>query len=517
MTSIITQIQSGASNELLDTLKVDMQEIYTSYNTQVASEIAARLFTSGFELGQCFLELVVDLKDIMVIRNKASFAETMAKWEEKILKKYPERGPFCIKALRLATPIIGLAFDGFGLYMSVKYFMGWDNLSDADRATAVIGFVQTVVMTARDVAALVNVLRGKDPASFDYKITCLKWNNKVGANDVGGRNISAKDANGEVKSALDHEKIEGIQNPKAETMSDKLAAKVGTSEVAGEVTKEFSLMETATSVIAIAANIASCVCMGLQIQADYDEDMPPSIIAMDVTSEVVTSLQVVSGIVEVGAMVLGVESIAIPGVGFIIAFAGIVLMFCEIFVHRPKPRDPVDKYLDDHLDGFFNPMKQRPSMTLTYNVTPSVSLNQQGSIVIHISNPQTSTLHFTSISIAIPAGTEDTQLFIAPSGIDTTVTSPKAPTTNLVTYTLNSDQAVFQVAGSPVPNNSDGALMARITPVGTATSAQLPSGGLTLTVTGSVNAKAGSVRVKVQESAADRGGTIPNRDFYAYL
>lgn len=174
VTSITTQVQAGASGDLFDALKVDLQTIYAAYNTQVASAIAASIFTSGFELGQCFLELVVDLKDIMILRNKASFADMMAKWESKIMTKYPNKGPLLVKVLRAAMPIIGLGMDGFGLYMSVKYFMGWGDLSDADRASAVIGFIQTVVMTARDLAAVINVMRGKDPASFDFKLSCIK-------------------------------------------------------------------------------------------------------------------------------------------------------------------------------------------------------------------------------------------------------------------------------------------------------------------------------------------------------
>ncbi len=41
------------------------------------------------------------------------------------------------------------------------------------------------------------------------------------------------------------------------------------------------------------------------------------------------SLQVLSRMVELGAMVLGVECIAIPIVGFVVALIGVILMFCE--------------------------------------------------------------------------------------------------------------------------------------------------------------------------------------------
>lgn len=109
ITQLILQVQTGSSNELFDQLKVDLAELEKELQTNDAKKIAAILLSDSFELGQCFLEAIKDMKDIIAAKNKANFSEVMKKWEEKIMTKFPNQGGKLVKLLRWGTPLIGLA------------------------------------------------------------------------------------------------------------------------------------------------------------------------------------------------------------------------------------------------------------------------------------------------------------------------------------------------------------------------------------------------------------------------
>ncbi|KAG9254830.1 uncharacterized protein F5Z01DRAFT_673975 [Emericellopsis atlantica] len=504
---LILQVQTGSSTELLDQLKIDLASLQKHWGTNDANEIAARLFSAGYELGQCFIEVMKDMSDIISHQSKASFSEVMSRWENKVRLKYPDQGDRLVAGLRFGTAFIGLAIDALGLYQSIKYLQAWGTLTAPEKAEAVIGMVQMVVRTGTDLAKIIQTMRGKDPNSFDFKINCVKWNNTTG--EVGGHTVIERIENAEgdmlIQPALDDEKIGDIRE-----------------EAVEGITKTFRLSEAVASIIAIAANIAAAVCMGYQIRDDFKKGEAPGIEAMDIITEVVTCLQVLSGIAELGAMVLGIECIAIPVVGVLIAVVGIILMLCEMFVPRKPPPDPVKGYINDNKLGFLQPIPSPPAVALTYKLTgqsggTTVPEGQKCTITLSVTNPANLNIKFRSLALRLPVGSDGDELFVAPSGKDEK--TGKSPIYDVVTYDLDGKPDGWSVQGAPVANNTDGSMMAKIISTNNTDGSSIPAGGLTLHVTGTVNKTAGKVTFRLLEGAVSRPGVqdIPAGDYYTFL
>lgn len=106
---LILKIQTDSSSDLLKDLNVQLRELEKELATTEANEIAARLLGDSFELGQCFLQTMKDLGNIVAQRGKASFAELMKRWEANITANYPKNFTGLIRTLRFANVFIGAA------------------------------------------------------------------------------------------------------------------------------------------------------------------------------------------------------------------------------------------------------------------------------------------------------------------------------------------------------------------------------------------------------------------------
>ena len=63
-------------------------------------------------------------------------------------------------------------------------------------------------------------------------------------------------------------------------LDEQMAANVADPALAGEAAKTFSLAETVTGAIAVAANVATAVGIGFQIANDFETDQPAGIKAL---------------------------------------------------------------------------------------------------------------------------------------------------------------------------------------------------------------------------------------------
>lgn len=153
---------------------------------------------------------------------------------------------------------------------------------------------------------------------------------------------------------------------------------------------------------------------------------------------------------------------------------------------------------------------------LSYSLQNStVKCGTAVNLVINISNPSNSNLTFRYFTIRFYAGDADDHLFAAPAGGD--VTNRQPPTSDLVTYAVIYGQASFGVVGANRANPGDHSMVASITPVGNVKSVALPSGGIQVTLSGTINMTASTAKITVTEGAQNRGTNIPNSDYYTVL
>lgn len=154
--------------------------------------------------------------------------------------------------------------------------MNWSNLSDQDRALAIISVVQTTVNVCKDVASMIQKIRGKPPGSVDFQIECVKWNQSVGT-EAPKVNAQETDASGVVKNSpiLGEKGIEGVNSEKAEmTIEQQMGEVAADTKVAAKAAKTYSLAEAVCGSLMVVVNVASAVCIGFQIKEDFDTNQP---------------------------------------------------------------------------------------------------------------------------------------------------------------------------------------------------------------------------------------------------
>ena len=183
-----------------------------------------------------------------------------------------------------------------------------------------------------------------------------------------------------------------------------------------------------------------------------------------------------------------------------------------MFVPHKPPEDPVQKYLDDQKDVFISPLPPKPQPLLTYDVTSKVPLSQQGILTINVTDPKNTGTLIKSLLVRFTAGADDASLFINPTGSD----AKANPTTNIVTYAIGGGRTDFTIAGGKTAAVSDNSMMAKVYSSNADGFAIGPS-GLSITITGSVNAQAGTAVVKVSEGAASRPDKVAATDVYQYF
>ncbi|MCJ1300628.1 hypothetical protein MMC08_003425 [Hypocenomyce scalaris] len=133
---------------------------------------------------------------------------------------------------------------------------------------------------------------------------------------------------------------------------------------------------------------------------------------------------------------------------------------------------------------------------ITYDVTSKVLLSQQSILAINVTDPKNTGTLIKSLLVRFTTGSDDA--------------SPQARTTLLCGRTD------FTIAGGKTAAVSDNSVMAKFYSSNTDGFA-MGSIGLSITITGSVNAQAGTAVVKVSEGAASRPDKAAATDVYQYL
>lgn len=172
--------------------------------------------------------------------------------------------------------------QGYSIFSSVRLLMNWSNLSGQDKTNAIITIVNATANICKEVAEIIQRMRGLDPKSFDFQVQCVKWNQATGQEAPKVTDQEEKpDGSVSVSSNLDEKQIAAVNSVEAEApVEEQMGAAVNDVELAGKVEKTFGLGEVACAGFAVAANIASAVCLGFQIANDFETGQPPGIKAM---------------------------------------------------------------------------------------------------------------------------------------------------------------------------------------------------------------------------------------------
>lgn len=190
-----------------------------------------------------------------------------------------------------------------------------------------------------------------------------------------------------------------------------------------------------------------------------------------------------------------------------------------MFIPHKAPPDPVKTYIEDNKASFLEKVPPPPAVALTYNLLKeqggnTIEKGKYGTVVLSVNNTANVDIKFRSLSLRMPVGLDADELFVPPDGKDPT--TGKSPINNLVFYELMGNPDGWSVQGAPVANNTDGTMMAKIISTDKKDGSTIPEGGLTLQITGTVNATAGTVTFRMLEGAVSRPGVegIPAGDYY---
>jgi hypothetical protein len=219
---------------------------------------------------------------------------------------------------------LALAAFMYGLISSISAFKNWSNLSDEQRAQAIVDMVDLG-------AKLLATIADADPPEIYRALT--DWDSVMDdlAEDIA-RNMFS-----------DLEEGEELFGPVLPGLAESGEGSAGSlfKQMFGE---DSTLMEGAT-VLAAAGAVAFST---YQIYEDFKNDAGATREALDIIIGV-ANLAALTGTL---LLAVGVETTATAALGPIGAAIGLVLALVEMFLPQPEPERPTDKYLDDHGRAF---------------------------------------------------------------------------------------------------------------------------------------------------------------------
>lgn len=224
--------------------------------------------------------------------------------------------------------------QGYVLYNAIRFLMSWDDLTPAQRADAILQALEATMRGLYEIVGVYKAIKGVETSSLEFRRECVKWNR------ASSKKVQIKDDEGVEMTVLNKEKIEDVPRigPSGEvdptvpkkSMSEQMVDNVTDKNAVDEAVKEFSVSEVAISGVMIALNIAITVTMGMQLKEEWNQtNIDDGIRAMDTINLIVQCAQVISGAVEVVAVVVGSQCVAIPALGVVVLAAGMVMMLLE--------------------------------------------------------------------------------------------------------------------------------------------------------------------------------------------
>ncbi|KAI1172126.1 hypothetical protein F4777DRAFT_582249 [Nemania sp. FL0916] len=468
MEDLANKVASGdpsVDDDLKKEMKTDLDQLYATVQVTNAKDLAFQLFDAQTDLMENILIVIDFYKRRPMTGAQANAQGFFSKLEEKLDNtRFKAAFPY-LKGIMM------VGMQAYALYKAISFLMDWKDLSEAQRASAVLTCLEAVLRAIHDLASTWAEMRPMEPSSSAFKVRCVRWSNAS-----KGR-VKIEDEAGNEKPVIDQESVANVETiqedgtipPNAEprSASEQIAESGATTqaEASTNLTKEFSLSSAVVEGVMVAVNISSAVVLGMELAKEWKR-VDDGIRAMDTINLVVVCTQAVTGIIGVGAMVVGAELACLPGIGLLVCAAGIVMMFVEQFVPHPKP-DPVQDYLDDHGYTYINALDSPPTPELQYTAVKSTLPSGQVQLDMTVTQPaQLNPQPMVKQLIAkIFAGTSDSDIFLPPTtDINNNVTAYE------ITWSLvDSVNGGFQIAGNDMPDDNDHSLLCRVYPTTAAT------------------------------------------------
>ena len=162
--------------------------------------------------------------------------------------------------------------------------MNWSNLSPENRALAILSIVQStagILKGIADIVSLIQKIRDLDPSTLPGKLVYIELSQRIGKQGPMAV-VQTENEEGDVVQAeavMDDETLEKV-SPELGTVDQAIGAVVSDVESASKLDKVFSLGTKVCATLSVVVNIATCVCIGYQIKADFDQNQPAGIKAL---------------------------------------------------------------------------------------------------------------------------------------------------------------------------------------------------------------------------------------------
>lgn len=214
--------------------------------------------------------------------------------------------------------------------------MNWKDLSDAEKARAVICIIESVLRVLVGLKDLYSELKeafGRNPDNpAAQEVRDALQNLQDGIMPEGELRLEVPDPTNP-STTIDVVNVEELANVNTEharstimQVGENVSSPAATEKAMARFTWS-TAQEVVIGGITAAANVASMVCLGFQVADEIRQgNYPTALIVLDIANMCALGAQVIFGILEMGLAIFSIEVSFIPFLGAVAAVVGVVIM-----------------------------------------------------------------------------------------------------------------------------------------------------------------------------------------------
>lgn len=321
------------------------------------------LKTATTELNDLMAELKVDNVNDLVLKLAESISNAMEIFVRFKDLPLPERINNWAKTSRIAQKIGGfmtMGVYGFGAYMTLNMFMGWNQLKPEQKTLAVIEVVNLTANIVNDFTSwkAASKLASAEATADELMVAVVEISERFNATRI---TVTAERTlikfGGEILEVESPELAQaGIAASKALMKAQSLEQASNTwasiAKVAGPVAQGMTILALG----------AVCVCTGFQIVNDFATGQPVAIKVLDIIEMVSNSVAFLAeGGIGIAMLVTDSVCCILPVIGVVAAVVGLVVVLISMFVHRNPPPSPAENFVAEHSVPFFDSIPSPPA------------------------------------------------------------------------------------------------------------------------------------------------------------
>ncbi|PLB44305.1 hypothetical protein P170DRAFT_480069 [Aspergillus steynii IBT 23096] len=516
---------SNIDPKMKEQLKMDIQELMEAFGAKTAAELPGVMLGKNQDLFRALAMVAHEFKRYVSIKNLGAVSKLLQKVVETSKNKFPDLSRIIGKYTKPLFGVITVLGQGVNLYYWISYLMNWKDLTDAERARAVLNIIESVLFALVGLKDLYSTLKeafGRNPDNPDtQEVRDAVQNLQDGIMPEGELRLEVPDpANPDTTiDVVNVEELAEVNTEHSGSTIEQVGESVSSPAATEKAMARFSwsaAQEVVIGGINAAANIASMICLGFQVAEEIQQgNYPTALIVLDIANMCALGAQVIFGVAETVMAIFSIELACIPFLGAVAAAIGVIIMIISMIWPRPPPENPIVTWANKNFGFIDNDLDDKPVPALTYDVSPTqIPQSQRPIVSLTISNNTGSEQFVKQIQLRFEASAQKTALFKKP-----TPKNKDKPAVDPITGDIFGSDSKFASLIPGVPDPSTNLMACRISPDPKKNPKDEKVGlkhgeSLIFTLQGSTNSQAGTASLTVTEILQGTADHIPDTDVW---